>query len=61
MMGGLRSMVEIGFSMVALCNFTSRSWELLKKIVQFLLQTSKKVYAKLTGSHFLTDKMSEVF
>lgn len=61
MMGGLRSMVEIGFSMVALCNFTSRSWELLKKIVQFLVQTSKKLYMKLAGSHILTEKMSEVF
>ena len=54
-------MVEIGFSMVALCNFTSRSWELLKKIVQFLVQTSKKLYMKLAGSHILTEKMSEVF
>lgn len=57
-MGGLRSMVEIGFSMVALCNFASRSWELLKKIVQFLAKTSLKLYKKLSGTSILADKMS---
>ena len=42
MMNGLRSILEIGFALVALTNFTSKSYELLKKIVLFLLKTSKK-------------------
>lgn len=60
-MGGLRSMVELGFSMVALCNFTSQSWQLLKKIMMFLTKTSRKLVNKLAGSHFLADKMSIAF
>lgn len=49
MMGGLRSIVEIGFSLVALGNFTSQSWQLLNKILDFLMKTSHK-FARKVGS-----------
>jgi hypothetical protein len=39
--------------MVALCNFGSKSWELLKKIVGFLMKTSEKLYMKLSGTSVL--------
>jgi hypothetical protein len=42
MMGGLRSILELGFAGVALANFGSQTWALIKKIALFLLQTSKK-------------------
>jgi hypothetical protein len=61
MMGGLRSMVELGFSMVALCNFGSKSWELLKKIVVFLARSSKKMFCKLSGTSHLVSKMAAAF
>lgn len=54
-------MVQLGFSMVALCNFGSKSWELLKKIVGFLMKTSEKLYMKLSGTSVLAQKMGEVF
>lgn len=47
MMGGLRSMVEIGFSLVALGNFTTQSWQMIKKIVGFLLKTSHTLASKM--------------
>lgn len=47
--------------MVALCNFASRSWELLKKLVLFLTKTSKKLFYKLSGAQVLTDKMASAF
>lgn len=43
MLGGLRSMLEIGFAMVALGRFTTKSWELLKKVIGFLAHTSTKL------------------
>lgn len=47
--------------MVALCNFASRSWELLKKLVLFLTKTSKKLFYKLSGAQVLTEKMAMAF
>lgn len=51
MMNGLRSILEIGFALVALTNFTTKSYELLKKIVLFLLKTSKK-FSNLVQDYF---------
>ena len=42
MMGGMRSILELGFAAVAFVNFGSRSWDLLKKIFTFLINNSKK-------------------
>lgn len=41
MMGGMRSMLELGFAGVAFYNFGSKAWSLFKKIILFLLKTSK--------------------
>lgn len=60
MMGGLRSMVEIGFSLVALGNFGSQSWELLKKIVGFLLKTSQSLAQRVAGVTVFSDKLVPV-
>ena len=60
MMDGLRSMVGIGFSLVALGNFTSQSWQLLKGIVKFLANTSKKLASKIAGLSALGSKAAEV-
>jgi hypothetical protein len=60
MMGGLRSILELGFAGIALANFWSRSWELIKKIALFLFSTSKKFGSYLI-SHFpkhLIDKIT---
>lgn len=46
MMGGLQSMIQIGFSMVMFSSFTSQTWQLLKKVVSFLLKTSTKLFNK---------------
>ena len=43
MMGGMRSILELGFAAVAFVNFGSRSWDLLKKIFTFLINNSKKL------------------
>lgn len=40
MMGGLQSMIQIGFSMVSFGAFANTAWKVLKKIVLFLLKTS---------------------
>jgi len=54
-------MVEIGFSFVALGNFGSKSFKLLKKIIAFLSQTSSNFFDKISGSSGITDKMNLVF
>jgi hypothetical protein len=41
MMGGLRSILELGFAGIALANFWSRSVEIFKKFYGFLAETSK--------------------
>lgn len=61
MMGGLRSMVELGFSFVALGNFGSKSLKLMKKIFAFLAQTSQKFLERLSGTSAVTEKMSAIF
>ena len=53
MMGGLRSILELGFAGVALTNFGGQSWALIKRIASFLLQTSKK-FASFLGRFFPT-------
>lgn len=58
MMGGLRSMVEIGFSMVALGNFGTQTWQLLKKIVAFLVKTSQTVASKVANSSFINERVA---
>lgn len=40
MMGGMRSMLELGFAGVAFYNFGSKAFSLFKKIILFLLKTS---------------------
>lgn len=52
-MGGLRSILELGFAGVALANFGSQSWTLIKRIALFLLQTSKK-FISFLGKFFPT-------
>ena len=42
MMGGLRSILEMGFAGIAFANFSKRAYQLLKKIIVFLLTTTKK-------------------
>ena len=42
MMGGMRSMLELGFASVAFYNFGSKSWQLIKKIIMFLFKTSTR-------------------
>lgn len=54
-------MVEIGFSFVALGNFGSKSFKLLKKIIAFLSQTSHKFFDKISGSSGIADKMNLIF
>ena len=43
MMGGLRSIVELGFAAIALANFWSRSAEIFKKFMEFGKQASKSM------------------
>jgi hypothetical protein len=54
MMGGLKSILELGFAGVALANFGSQSWALVKRITLFLLQTSKK-FVSFLGRFFPTN------
>lgn len=54
-------MVEIGFSIVALGNFGSKSLKLVKKIIAFLSQTSHKLLEKISKTGALTDKMSSIY
>lgn len=54
-------MVEIGFSIVAIGNFGSKSLKLVKKIIVFLSQTSHKFLEKVSGTHALTDRMSLIY
>lgn len=49
-MGGLRSILELGFAGVALANFWSRAVEIIKKMFGFLVETSAK-FAKFVMSH----------
>lgn len=48
MMGGLQSMVQIGFSLLAFSSFTSQTWQLLKKVVDFLFKGIVKIFTKLS-------------
>jgi hypothetical protein len=43
MMGGLRSILELGFAAIALANFCSRSAEIFKKFMEFGKQASKSM------------------
>lgn len=43
MMGGLRSILELGFAAIALANFCSRSADIFKKFMEFGKQTSKSM------------------
>lgn len=59
MMGGLNSMIQIGFSMVAFSSFTSQTWQLLKKIVGFLLKTSTKLFNKFVSVFSMDSRFGE--
>lgn len=61
MMGGLNSMVQIGFAMVALCNFTSHAWKGLKAIISFLVKTSKSMALKFIGLFKVTSQMTDAW
>ncbi len=41
-MGGARSILEMGFGGIFLVTTAKQSYDLLKKIIMFLLSTSKK-------------------
>lgn len=58
-MGGLRSILELGFAGVALANFGSQSWALIKRISLFLLQTSKK-FTSFLGRFFPTQLFKQI-
>jgi hypothetical protein len=47
--------------MVALCNFGSKCWELLQRVVVFLSKSLKKLLYKLSGTSELLSKMSGAF
>ncbi len=47
MMGGLQSIVQIGFALIALARFSGQFWEMIKKFSAFILKTNKKVVAFL--------------
>ena len=48
MMGGMRSMLELGFAGVAFYNFGSKAFNLFKKIILFLLKTSTSFLSFVT-------------
>lgn len=48
-MGGLQSMVQVGFSMVALGKFSVQAWKLGKKIGKFIIATLAMVSDKTIG------------
>ena len=49
MMGGLRSMVELGFAGIALANFWSKASEIATKVLTFLLEKCKSFAIWVSG------------
>lgn len=47
MMGGLRSIVELGFAAIAIANFYSHTSEMAKKLFQFLKSTTANIFSFL--------------
>lgn len=44
-MGGLRSIVELGFAAIAIANFYSHTSEMAKKLFQFLKSTTANIFS----------------
>jgi hypothetical protein len=43
MMGGLRSIIELGFACIAIANFYSHASDIVKKLTNFLKETGSKI------------------
>lgn len=59
MMGGMRSILELGFAGVAFYNFGSKAWELFKKIILFLLKTSTR-FLSFVAQFIPTEQLKSV-
>ena len=56
-MGGLQSMTQIGFLLVAFTNTTSHVYKVMKKLVGFLMKTSIKLGYKFASLFTLDSKL----
>lgn len=59
MMGGLRSILELGFAFLALANFCMTTSELLKKFFEFTKQKSQSI-AKFLENKIPTKTISNM-
>ena len=59
MMGGMRSILELGFAGVAFYNFGSKSWSLIKKIFMFLFNTSSR-FASFLGKFIPIEQIKNI-
>lgn len=59
MMGGMRSILELGFASVAFYNFGSKSWSLIKKIFMFLFNTSSR-FASFLGKFIPIEQIKNI-
>ena len=60
MMGGLQSMTQMGFLLVAFTNTTSQVYKVVKKVVGFLMKTSVNLGHKFASLFTLDSKLGNI-